>query len=214
MIELKNIDREETIRYLSGSKVVMNDEMDGILNVCENELLSRANPKYLYKTIKIEDTNLLVGKSIKSHLKDCQSAVLMCATLGSETDRLIRTAQITDMAKAVVLDAMASAAVEQVCGEVEKLIVKDNPDTFMTWRFSPGYGDYPLSLQGEFLRILDAPRKIGLCTNENAILTPTKSVTAIIGLSDKPIENKRRGCAVCNLNKTCKFRKAGTRCEF
>lgn len=214
MIKLNSINREETLRYLGNSKAVMNNEMDELLTVCEKELIKTANPKYLYKKIDIKSSNLLAGNSIKTHLKDCEKAVLMCATLGVETDKLIRTAQITDMAKAVVLDAMASTAVEQVCGKVEKLIAKDNPDSFMTWRFSPGYGDYPLSLQGEFLRLLDAPRKIGLCTNENSILTPTKSVTAIIGLSDTPIESKRKGCASCNLNKTCKFRKAGTRCEF
>ena len=101
-----------------------------------------------------------------------------------------------------------------MCDEVENLIKAENPDKFLTWRFSPGYGDYPLSLQSELLRILDAPRKIGLCTNENSILTPTKSVTAVIGVSDNPIENKRKGCASCNLKTTCKFRKAGTRCEF
>ena len=214
MIQIKSINREETLRYLSGSKVEMNSSMDELLNVCEKELIAVAAPKYLYKTININETDLLQGKSIKSHLKNCAQAVLLCATLGAETDKLIRTAQVTDMAKAVVLDAMASSAVEQVCGEVEKQSAADNPDSFLTWRFSPGYGDYPLSLQGEFLRILDAPRKIGLCTNKNSILTPTKSVTAIIGLSAEPIENKRKGCISCNLKKTCKFRKAGTRCEF
>ena len=214
MITLKSIDRDETLRYLSGSRVVMNAGMEELLNICEEELLKAASPKYLYITINTDNTDLIIGESIKAHLKGCSKAVLLCATLGSKTDKLIRTAQVTDMAKAVVLDAMASAAVEQVCGEVEKLIISDNPQSFLTWRFSPGYGDYPLSLQEEFLRILDAPRKIGLCTNENSILTPTKSVTAIIGLSNTPIESKRKGCASCNLNRTCKFRKAGTRCEF
>ena len=212
MITLKSIDRSETLRYLGSAKVVMNSEMDELLTTCEKELLKSAVPRYLYRTT--DKSDLVVGESIKSHLSGCGKAVLMCATLGSGTDKLIRTAQVTDMAKAVVLDAMASVAVEQVCCEVEELIAEDNPDSYLTWRFSPGYGDYPLSLQSEFLRILDAPRKIGLCTNENSILTPTKSVTAIIGLSDKPVDNKRKGCASCNLNKTCKFRKAGTRCEF
>ena len=214
MIKLNAVDREETMRYLGNRKAIINRKMDELFRTCEAELLKSANPKYLYKTIDIKNTDLIVGEGIKSHLKGCDRAVLMCVTLGSGTDKLIRAAQVTDMATAVVLDAMASAAVEQVCGEVEKLIVCEYPHSYMTWRFAPGYGDYPLSLQGEFLRLLDAPRKIGLCTDSNSILTPTKSVTAIIGLSDTPVEKKRKGCAGCNLNKTCKFRKAGTRCEF
>ena len=214
MIELRSIDRDETLRFLGNSKVKMNSETDRLLNICEKELLSAARPKFLYNTIDINEAGIIQGESIKAHLKNCNKAVLLCATLGSETDRLIRTAQVTDMAKAVVLDAMASSAVEKVCDEVESLIREEHPDEFLTWRFSPGYGDYPISLQGEFLRILDAPRRIGLCTNENSILTPTKSVTAVIGVSKTPIESKRKGCASCSLKSTCKFRKAGTRCEF
>lgn len=214
MIELKSIDRGETLRYLGSVKVAMNSETNKLIDICEKELLSTLRPKYLYKTIDIDEGDIIQGESVKAHLKGCEKAVLLCATLGSETDKLIRTAQVTDMAKAVVLDAMASSAIEKVCDEVESIIKAENPDSFLTWRFSPGYGDYPLSLQNELLRILDAPRKIGLCTNENSILTPTKSVTAVIGVSDSPIENKRKGCASCNLKTTCKFRKAGTRCEF
>ena len=214
MIKLEGINRKEALRYLGGGKVVMNSEMEKLLDICEKELLNAVTPKYIYRTVDADNTVLFAGESVREHLRGCGSAVILCATLGSEADRLIRTAQVTDMAKAVALDAMASAAVEQVCGEVEELIARDNPDSFMTWRFSPGYGDYPLSIQSELLRVLDAPRRIGLCTNESYLLTPTKSVTAVIGLSDKPIEGRRKGCTACNLNKTCKFRKAGTRCEF
>lgn len=84
----------------------------------------------------------------------------------------------------------------------------------MTFRFSPGYGDYPIRLQPNFLKVLDAPRKIGLCTNETFLLTPTKSVTAIMGISKNEIEKKKRGCAVCSLKGSCRFRKAGSHCGF
>lgn len=214
MITLNKIDREETVRYLGNSGVEMNSTMEGILDICEEKILSTAKPKYLYKTIALENSGLLVGNSISKHLENCQNAVILCATLGAEIDKLIRTAQVTDMAQAVVIDSMSSVAVEQICNSVEELIIAENPALFTTWRFSPGYGDYPIELQSAFLKLLDAPRKIGLCTNHNSILTPTKSVTAIIGLSETPIEQKRRGCQSCNLAKTCKFRKAGNHCGF
>lgn len=214
MIALNKIDRGEAVRYLGNSGVEMNSTMEGILDICEEKILATAKPKYLYKTVALENSGLLVGNSISNHLENCQNAVILCATLGADIDKLIRTAQITDMAQAVVIDSMSSVAVEQICNKVEELIIAENPTLFTTWRFSPGYGDYPIELQSDFLRILDAPRKIGLCTNNNSILTPTKSVTAIIGLSENPIEQKRRGCQSCNLAKTCKFRKAGNHCGF
>lgn len=214
MIKLTEINKSEALRYIGGGRVDMNDKMDALLKICEKEILETATPKYLYKKIPLKDSGLIIGKSIEQHLKDCDEAVLICATIGSETDKLLRAVSVTDMAKAVVLDAMASVAVEQVMQEVDEIIAKENPDKFLTWRFSPGYGDYPIELQEKFLRILDAPRKIGLCTNDNSILTPTKSVTAITGISEKPIEKRRKGCAGCNLKETCKFRKSGERCEF
>ena len=82
----------------------------------------------------------------------------------------------------------------------------------MTFRFSPGYGDYPIELQKDFLRILDAQRKIGLTVNDNFMLVPTKSVTAVLGLSKNPIEQKKRGCAVCNMRDKCKYRRNGEHC--
>ena len=47
-------------------------------------------------------------------------AVLMAATLGAQVDRLIAAAQVTDMARAVVLDCCATAAIESYCDEVQR----------------------------------------------------------------------------------------------
>jgi 5-methyltetrahydrofolate--homocysteine methyltransferase len=138
----------------------------------------------------------------------------MCATLGAEIDKLIRISQISDMAKAVVLDSFSSVAIEQVCSKVDELLAEKYEGMNMTFRFSPGYGDYPIELQKDFLRILDAPRKIGLTTNENYLLMPTKSVTAVLGLSKSPIERKKRGCAICNMRGKCQFRRNGEHCGF
>lgn len=214
MIKLNRINREEAIRYLGGSSIKIDESTDELLDACEEQLLKAVSAKYLYKKIALGDSDLLVGESIRAHLKGCAEAYLMCATLGAEVDKLIRTASVRDMAQAVVLDAMASAAVEQLCDMAEKEIAEKASDSFLTWRFSPGYGDYPIELQKEFLSALDAPRKIGLCASDSYMLTPSKSVTAIIGLSREPVEGKRRGCASCGMAKECKFRRTGQHCEF
>ena len=49
-------------------------------------------------------------------------------------------------------------------------------------RFSPGYGDLPLEMQVEILKILDAQKIMGLYLNDSYLITPSKTVTAIIGL--------------------------------
>ncbi|MBQ5686801.1 MAG: hypothetical protein IIV23_03795 [Ruminococcus sp.] len=214
MITLTPLNRREAVRYLGGAGVQMNAEMERLMDVCEAQLLGAAQPKFVWKRIDWPCEALTAGEDIERHLSGCTQAVLLGATLGAAVDRLIRVAQIRDMAQAVVLDSMASVAVEQVCTQADALLARQFPDMYMTFRFSPGYGDYPITLQADFLRLLDAPRKIGLTATEHYLLTPAKSVTAIAGLSPEPIEKQRRGCAVCSLRNTCQYRKNGEHCGF
>ena len=214
MISLQPLNRREVVRYLGGAGVSMNADMERLMDSCEQQLLDCARPKYLYQILSLPQDALTVGQDIQRHLEGCDKAAVMCATLGAEVDRLIRVAQVRDMAQAVVLDAMASTAIEQVCTQVDEIIAAQNPERFMTFRFSPGYGDYPISLQRDFLRLLDAPRKIGLSLSESCLLVPAKSVTAVAGLSASPVPRRKRGCAVCNLKMTCQYRRNGEHCGF
>lgn len=214
MTELERLNRREALRYLGGAGVEMNKAMEELLDGCEEKILKAANPKYLYIEKDLPCEELIAGEDIKNHLDGCEKAILMCATLGAEVDRLLRIAQISDMAQAVVLDSLASVAVEQVCNKVDEVIAEKYSGYYLTFRFSPGYGDYPIELQKSFLTMLDAPRKIGLTTNESCLLVPTKSVTAVMGLSKNPIDRKKRGCAVCNMKDRCKFRRNGEHCGF
>ncbi len=208
------IDRREAVRYMGGAGVMMNADMERLMDGCEQELLRVMQPKYLYQIVDLPQEALLVGGDIRRHLKGCRQAVLFCATLGAAVDRLLRVAQVRDMARAVVLDSMASVAIEQVCRQADESIAAQLPGRFLTFRYSPGYGDYPIELQKTFLRLLDAPRKIGLTVSDSCLLVPAKSVTAIAGISDVPVERQRRGCAVCNLRDTCQYRKNGDHCGF
>lgn len=214
MITLNKLNRKEAIRYLGGAGIQLNYRMDKLMDECEKEVLAKARPKFLYIEKDLPCDEIMQGKDIANHLEGCTKAVLMCATIGADVDKLIRISQISDMARAVVLDSFASVAVEQVCRKVDELLAQKFEGYNMTFRFSPGYGDYPIELQQSFLRMLDAPRKIGLTTNENSLLIPTKSVTAVLGLSKEPIEQKKRGCAVCNMRDKCRYRRNGEHCGF
>ena len=118
-------------------------------------------------------------------------------------DRLSLTeARIQDMA----------AAVEEVCDQIEGELQGQFPGCFFPFRFSPGYGDLPLTLQGSLLNLLDAPRRVGLCASSTHILTPRKSVTAILGIADHPMEANTRSCVGCPAHDGCQYRKSGGHC--
>lgn len=212
MISLGPLDHREAVRYLGDSRVRMTDAMEALLSECEEEVLAAAEPKFLYKVHELPYPELMAGDDIAEHLAGCSKVVVLAATIGAGIDRMLRVAQVRDMSRAVVLDALASTAIEQVCRKFDEHIAEEFSDLYQTFRFSPGYGDYPIELQKWFLTELDAPKKIGLTTNDSYLLIPTKSVTAVMGLSETEPPKKKRGCASCNLKETCNFRKRGAHC--
>lgn len=116
------------------------------------------------------------------------------------------------MAGAALLDACASVWVEAGCGEAEAEISSRFPGMYLTDRFSPGYGDLPLSLQKDVCALLDAPRRLGVQVTDSFLLNPSKTVTAVVGLSERPQPARVRGCGFCNLRENCQYRKEGKTC--
>lgn len=226
-IEIKNIDKSEAIRYMGYKDTLPDVTMTKIILQCEQDLLKVIKPRYVYKVFDLvlpdEHTSepvcldgaslKLKGKSIKEHLKNCEKAMIMCATLSGDVDALLRKNEIGNMVNALVLDALANAAIEQVCDEAERIMMQEFEGYQHTWRFGVGYGDFPLSTQKSLLETLDAGKRIGVCATESFILTPRKSVTCVIGLSKENV-NAQKSCDTCNLNETCDFRKTGMSCSM
>lgn len=219
---LEHINKTEAMRYMGLGTAIPDKQISDIINKCEDQLLRAIHPTYTFALfditpshngIEVKDTPLvLTGNSIKTHLEGCTKVVLLAATLGIEADKIIKRFQVSDLTSALAADSLASAAIEQVCNAAEEEIREKVSPLNMTWRFSPGYGDFPLELQKVFLSILNTQKRIGLTITDSLIMLPSKSVTALIGLSEKPIEKRRQGCAICNLRNTCQFRKRGERC--
>jgi len=186
------------------------------------ELTERLWPKYTYRVFSlnhepegirlVEADILLEGTLAKTMLADCRQAAVLACTLGAEFDALLRGEQARDMGKAAMLNACGSALVESGCDEVEEKIAERFPDRFLTDRFSPGYGDLPLSLPPKICAALDTQRRLGVVVSDSYLMNPVKSVTAVIGLADTPQMARIRGCAFCAIRETCALRKGGNHC--
>ncbi len=192
--------QSEALRYL-GIQGEADKETLRLVSECFEMLDAAAAPKTIRRVYSpAAFSPFLVGKDIVRHLENCKEVILFAATLGMEVDRLIRKMQTVDMAKAAVLNACASAKIEKVCDEAM-------PERATT-RFSPGYGDYPLSMQPLLLKEL-AAEKIGIVALESYMLLPTKSVTAVIG-TGKEISCGKSKCATC-AHITCAYRREDTK---
>lgn len=219
--KINNLNENEILMYLGYKGQEISPEVQSQIDSCINIILSAAKPLTTYKILplesdfKISGTNFsLLGNDIKKRLENCQKVVLFAATLGSEAEKAIMQAQITDMANAVIMDACASAAIEAVCNSAENKLRHEieAEGKYLTDRFSPGYGDMPISQQMDFCSVIDSAKRIGLTVTKTNLLVPQKSVTAIMGISDFPVKIRKKGCESCNMFKTCKFRKEGKNC--
>lgn len=150
----------------------------------------------------------IASRNLSKNLRDCKEAILLGATLGIGADMLLKRYSLTDMSRVVVLQAAAAAMLEEFLDQWQsRLRVEfENSGQYLRPRFSPGYGDFDIRHQDRILRMLDADRRIGLTMTDSYMLTPTKSVTAVIGISRKREECPLEGCEVCN-KKDCIYRR-------
>ena len=208
---------EEALRYLGAARA--DEATRRAVAETAQTLRETISPRFVYRVFDLEkkggapflpDAGLtLPGKLARRMLEGCGKAALLICTLGAGFDARMRHMQARDMAGAVILDACGSAWVEAGCREAEKAVAVRHPGWFLTDRFSPGYGDLPLTLQPDWLRILDAEKRLGVQAAESCQLIPAKTVTAVIGLSRQPQPARIRGCAYCALKNTCTARERG-----
>jgi hypothetical protein len=207
--------RQEAIRYLGykgGS--FLSPDVDLLLRECIDEICKIAEPRITYRSFGVADVSI-PGTSAEILLAQCDEVILMAATLGISVDRALSRAQIRDMTHAVILDSCAAAAIEEVSDDWQDALAAEYlaKNKYLTHRHSPGYGDMPLSMQTQFVPLLNAERKIGLTTARNFLLTPTKSITGVIGVSCFKQSSINIPCGVCNMRGTCYFRQRGTSCD-
>lgn len=221
MIAITQLNHNEILRYMGCPPEKADRALLGQIEACTQELMEVIRPRWNWRAVdisfepggvRLEGGLLLPGADLKAHLAGCGRAAVFCATLGAEADALIRRAERLDMARALVLDCCASAAIEAACDWIETELQGKFPGCSFPFRYSPGYGDLPLEVQGPLLDLLDAPRRVGLCASASHLLTPRKSVTAVLGAAEGEIETKNRSCLGCPVQGNCQYRKAGGHC--
>lgn len=143
-----------------------------------------ADCKYVYAfypltisdTVKIGDWEIK-SESLKKHLTGCKEVVLLAATAGLGVDRAITAAASRSGTLSLAVDSAGGVLIEAILDELEKRIGKDHP-----FRYSPGYGDFPLEEQKTLCSLLNLQKTIGVTLTDGLMLRPTKSVTAVMGI--------------------------------
>ena len=195
------IDKSEILRY-AGMKD-SSPEIDTLIKECLEEIKGKLSYKvcYAHFPLKITETEIdlsftrVKSSKLSKNLEGCRSFLLFAATVGIEIDRQIARYIKFSPSKALLFQAIGAERIESLCNAFS--MFAESEYGFAKPRFSPGYGDLPLEIQKDFFRVLEPGRKIGVSLTESMMMIPSKSVTAIIGISDSFCENTRQNCNNC-----------------
>ena len=202
------MDRTLVLKYLGYQNQSLDDDMNKRINDAM-EAVSKLEGRYIHQTFDIEreeaiivkgTTLVLEGKSIKHILSQAKQVIVFCATLGPIADQMIMKAAYQSTVDQMILDACASVRIEEILDQMQEDIIG-----YKTPRFSPGYGDLTIELQRNLLEVIGG-RRIGVSATNSSLLMPKKSVTGIIGLSDKQMDVTYRFCDDCLKRTSCDFK--------
>ena len=148
------------------------------------------------------------SRSLAKNLQGCSEVILFAATIGEGADLLARKYGRINVAKAVVMQAAAAAMIEAFCDEENEKLRAEAAEKglYLRPRFSPGYGDFSLNHQRDFARVLEMQKTVGITLTESLLMLPSKSVTAVIGVSKQDARCVLSGCESCR-NAGCAFRR-------
>ncbi len=175
-------------------------ETEAILRSCLREAEDQLVYKVCYREFAVskQGNELDLGfvrtasADLARNLEGCDSVLLFAATVGLGIDRLIARYAAVSPTRSLFFQAIGAERIESLCGAFVRYLSTQKADggTSLRPRFSPGYGDLPLQLQADIFAALDCPRKIGLFLNQSLLMSPTKSVTALVGLTNNATTKK------------------------
>ena len=208
-------DRAEILRY-AACRQNGSAEMTAVLENCLAEVQGTLSGRVCFCEFAIRRTEVGLdlgflqtsSEDLKKNLQGCDRLIVFAATVGLPIDRLITRYGRVSPVKSLFFQAIGAERIESLCdsfcADMQRIYGQSGYQTRP--RFSPGYGDFSLTAQRDIFRVLDCPRRIGLSLNESLLMSPSKSVTAIVGLSQKKEPCQKRACGACR-QKNCEFRR-------
>ena len=177
------IDFREVWARLGGIGAISEEKIRAVVA----EIGAVASPAFLADDIWVRVNNgiclstdemMIASADFAKVVSGCSRVMVIAATLGAGVDRLIYKKSAISVAEGFIYDAVDSAMAE---GLVDLAEIRSTSGYEHTKRFSPGYGDMPLSLQGEIIRLLGGQR-LGITISDSGMMLPRKTVTALIGI--------------------------------
>ena len=210
------VNRYEIYRYM-GVRGEADERTRELVEDCLRELEMKISPRSFAMeypvTVAPDDTIDMTCFRVQSHnlgrkLRGCEKVILFAATIGEGADLLIRRYSRVNVSRALAMQASSAAMIEAYCNEQNQRYKEDARARgyFLRPRFSPGYGDFPLEKQRILCDVLKTEKTVGIKLTGSLLMMPSKSVTAVIGMSRHEEPCIMEGCEACG-KKDCAFRR-------
>ena len=217
------IDIKEVKRYLR-----IHGEFDGIdelaqnlaqkatSTLCPKSVVGRFDITHFDNGIKLDGTEVsFVGNLIKKVFDGCDEIYIFAAKLTLQSEIFVKQCFAKSAVDGMVCDSVLTTMIESYCDDVEETIAKKVAEQgkTATKRISCGYGDFSIESQKDILALLDAQKQLGIKLNQNNMMYPNKTVTAVIGakkrdfatLDSQQLFGDKNKCSSCQAN--CDFKR-------
>lgn len=186
------IEKKEVLRYLRASSKTDDPELLRLIDEAAERSYKEIKPKSIYEIFECSrhGDEVKIGsftfksKRFAENMKGCKKAVVFAVTLGTESDRLLRSAAAKGASALAIYQAVLAAICEEECDKLEEHIKKTH-GVKLRQRYSAGYFDLSIENQEKIFRMMDITKRIGITLTDNFLMIPSKSVTAFIGIEDE-----------------------------
>ena len=176
----------EVLRY---AKAKPTPECEALLDSVIKEAEGIFTYKVAYALLDVKRTECGIdfgafsteSKALIKNLGNSPRVIVFGATVGLNLDRLVAKYSRLSPARALMMNALGAERIEALCDEFTRDMEKEYGAELCP-RFSPGYADLPLAVQKDIFNLLDLPKRIGITLTDTMLMSPTKSVTAFIGM--------------------------------
>lgn len=207
---LPPVDDREVWRY-AGMRIQADKTLSQVFRACLDLTKDAFLPKVAYCELPKDVFFDLVPQAKESKslpLASAEKVVLFVATVGVGIDRLITKYTKVAPIKALFFQALGAERIEQTCDVFCANIAQNYAEQGFTLgrRFSPGYGDFSLLAQRNIFKILSPEQKVGVTLTDSLMMSPTKSVSAVIPIMKNCHPSQEKSCKNCMMQ-SCAYKR-------
>ena len=187
---MMNVELADVAPYMRMGRTVPEGALAERVLALRDEASDAVRPARVWRRFPVSNGSIASGESrlevrgtLSIRLVGCHAVYLACGTLGPDFDAFQRRVSVVSGADALIAQALGAALIEKLMDSIEDEIrVELAAEETLVPRYSPGYGDFPLSAQKNLLSLLDAFHRVGVALTDSLLMVPSKSVSAVIGV--------------------------------